>query len=152
MYALTLWQPWAEIIALGWKLVENRTWAPPYGVIGERIAIHAGKRWSRDAADAISTLTGEWFPRESVDLGAIIATAVVRGVARGVREVPDADQGRWWSGPVGWVLGDVRRITPVLCGGRQRLWRVPEEALARITSTCLESPVPCFCGQHEFPF
>lgn len=24
MYALTLWQPWAEIIALGWKLVENR--------------------------------------------------------------------------------------------------------------------------------
>ena len=27
--ALTLWQPWATLVALGIKRLENRSWKPP---------------------------------------------------------------------------------------------------------------------------
>ena len=43
MTALTLRQPWASLISSGGKLFESRTWAPPVPLIGQRIAIHAGK-------------------------------------------------------------------------------------------------------------
>lgn len=44
MKALTLWQPWASLIALGVKTIETRSWAAPKSLIGQRIAIHASKR------------------------------------------------------------------------------------------------------------
>lgn len=43
MKAITLKQPWASLVASGLKQVENRTWAVPRSIRGERIAIHAGK-------------------------------------------------------------------------------------------------------------
>ena len=47
MRALTLWQPWAWLVANGHKLVENRPWAPSPTALppGHRFAIHAGKRY-----------------------------------------------------------------------------------------------------------
>ena len=44
MKAITLWQPWASMVAMGLKQNETRSWAPPKALIGERIAIHAAKR------------------------------------------------------------------------------------------------------------
>lgn len=43
MKALTVRQPWASLIALGVKTIETRSWRAPKALIGERIAIHAGK-------------------------------------------------------------------------------------------------------------
>ena len=43
MQALTICQPYAELILRGAKLVENRTWWPPVQLIGQRFAIHSGK-------------------------------------------------------------------------------------------------------------
>lgn len=43
MRALTISQPWADLIASGEKWIENRPRLPPEKLIGERIAIHAGK-------------------------------------------------------------------------------------------------------------
>jgi hypothetical protein len=43
MKAITVWQPWASLIACGAKTFETRSWAPPLSVIGRRIAIHAAK-------------------------------------------------------------------------------------------------------------
>jgi hypothetical protein len=42
--ALTLWQPWASLIAAGAKPYEWRGWKAPAGMVGRRIAIHAGAR------------------------------------------------------------------------------------------------------------
>jgi hypothetical protein len=39
--ALTLWQPWASLVAIGAKLTETRDWAPPPKLLGKRLAIHA---------------------------------------------------------------------------------------------------------------
>jgi len=47
MKALTLWPEWAwAIIHLG-KDVENRTWHPPKNILGQRIALHAGRKVGR---------------------------------------------------------------------------------------------------------
>lgn len=43
MKGLTVIQPWPWAICYWGKPVENRTWAPPAALIGERFAIHAGK-------------------------------------------------------------------------------------------------------------
>lgn len=42
--AITIWQPWASLIAAGLKPYEFRTWPPPAALIGKRIAIHAAAR------------------------------------------------------------------------------------------------------------
>lgn len=47
MKALTVWQPWASLIAIGAKPYEFRGWKPPRSIIGQRIAIHAGARRMR---------------------------------------------------------------------------------------------------------
>jgi hypothetical protein len=43
MKAITVWQPWASLIAGGMKPYEFRRWEP-VGQVGQRIAIHAGAR------------------------------------------------------------------------------------------------------------
>lgn len=45
--AITIWQPWASLIAAGAKRYEFRSWAAPEWIIGQRIAIHAGSRKCR---------------------------------------------------------------------------------------------------------
>jgi ASCH domain-containing protein len=42
--AISLWQPWASLIALGVKRIETRSWPCPAKYIGERVLIHAAKR------------------------------------------------------------------------------------------------------------
>lgn len=44
MKAITLHQPWASLIACGAKPYETRSFPPPAGLIGRRIAIHAAAR------------------------------------------------------------------------------------------------------------
>jgi hypothetical protein len=44
MKALTVWQPWATLIAIGAKPYEFRGWQPPRSLLGQRLAIHAGAR------------------------------------------------------------------------------------------------------------
>lgn len=55
MKALSLWQPWASLIAHGIKTIETRSWPPPKSLIGQRIAIHAAKRWTRAERDLCLT-------------------------------------------------------------------------------------------------
>lgn len=61
--ALTIWQPWAQVIALGLKDVENRTWYPRgqagvdrLGAAGGWVLIHAGRLVNRNDLDAIMDL------------------------------------------------------------------------------------------------
>jgi hypothetical protein len=48
MKALTLWQPWASLVAAGLKQYETRHWQPPKSLIGCNIAIHAAMHWSKE--------------------------------------------------------------------------------------------------------
>jgi activating signal cointegrator 1 len=43
--AISLWQPWASLVAIGAKKFETRHWSTGYRGL---LAIHAAKRWTRD--------------------------------------------------------------------------------------------------------
>ncbi len=139
MPAITLHQPWASLIAHGIKKVETRSWPPPHSIIGERIAIHAGRTVvlapGRETVAAIADIygTGQWH--RGIPRGAVVATATLAraqkvsylrdGIAYGepcgqaipVDPYGDFTPGRWL-----WLLTDIRAIEPVPARGRQRLW------------------------------
>lgn len=84
MKAISLWQPWATWVALGWKTIETRRHARFRRLVGQRVAIHAAKKWDpkwRDLAESFlsneqlfSTINHEFmWPR-----GAIVCTVRVR--------------------------------------------------------------------------
>ena len=58
MKALSLWQPWASLIAAGVKKVETRHWPTAYR---GPIAIHAAKRLESDCGEELEGC----FRRES---------------------------------------------------------------------------------------
>lgn len=51
MKCISLYQPWASAIAYGWKTIETRTHERFRGLVGERIGIHAGKKWDKHALE-----------------------------------------------------------------------------------------------------
>jgi hypothetical protein len=92
MKAISLWQPWASLVAIGAKRIETRHWYPPDSVIGKRIYIHAAKRWTREEQEVCELepfnsvlqkhfgLDSEFPPlyRSILPLGALVGTAILR--------------------------------------------------------------------------
>lgn len=151
MLALTLVQPWAELIVRGPKRVENRTWQPHGLRVGGYLAIHAGKRLDADCwhgavetaicAGLLASLPvlakfdqtppkkrGDRFDPEKAYVQNAVPYSAIVGVARlaGVEREEPADGDPWWFGPVGWRLDDVVAIDPVPCSGAQGLWALDE--------------------------
>jgi hypothetical protein len=152
--ALSVLQPWASAIVTGPefvapdppKLIENRVWSPPKGVIGKRIWIHAAKRrddegyasaaklwpWLEELGASQKRIARRWgaeihygrFPNvHRLPTGAII------GCVR-VVDVVEAHASPWFVGPFGWVLSEARALKqPISCRGAQKLWRVPAQEL-----------------------
>jgi hypothetical protein len=140
MYALTVKQPWAEAIARHGKNVENRSRRPPAHLIGQRVAIHVGQAWDAWDAICADGLAPSDHPNLPPALlswmdiaeglggkappphaGRIIATArlacvVSKSVVGCDIHGPDfmagmiASRSPWFTGPVGWVLADVRPL------------------------------------------
>lgn len=115
MKLLTICQPYAHLIAIGEKPIENRTWATAYR---GPIAIHAGK--SREWLDH-DDLT-EW---PGMVFGAIVAVAQLADVVK-VDDLPAALIGHVHAnGPWCWVLTNVRRLAqPIAISGGLGLRRV----------------------------
>lgn len=98
--AITVWAPWAQLIATGGKDVENRPWPVPGSLVGEWVAIHVGKNhkeWKELRAKVLADDEGD-VPDEvwngllthygaadasgaqtPPDAGHIIALAYIRG-------------------------------------------------------------------------
>ena len=127
--AITLHRPWSFAVAHLGKDVENRGWRTNYRGL---LAIHGGTKWSNEAASRICEVAGN-YPLETAQ--GIVAVAKL--VDCHEAELDSVD-GRFfigccessWAMPTGfhWVLADVRPLPePVLCKGRQGLWRLPED-------------------------
>jgi hypothetical protein len=112
--AITLKNPWADLIARGGKDVENRTWMPHQGVT--RLLIHAGKAWD-DNAPSFSV----------VATSAIVAIADLAYACDTSRwtATRTCDCGEWaMPGQCHWRLVNVYALPePVPAKGRQGLWR-----------------------------
>ncbi len=118
MKAITICQPYADMIAKGEKVIENRTW--PTNLRG-RIAIHAGK--SREWLD-----DGDEVARPGMPFGAIVATAVLYDCQR-VEKLHADLQGRDdANGPWCFLLCDVQAFTePIPANGAQGFWEWAEK-------------------------
>lgn len=155
MKTISLWQPWASLIAIGAKRFETR--GRPTNVRG-RIAIHAAKKWLPDfvgprATDARFTAPLYRAGIRDVPLGAIVATAdlvacveidaepaeidLVTPSGRLVETIvippaePERSFGDYTPGRFAWVLRDVVRLArPVQMNGHQGWFDVPDNVIA----------------------
>ena len=131
LMALTLWRPWPDAVLYGGKLIENRTWAPPARLIGNRLAIHAGLKYDKQAVYDMVRLGLYMPPSEKMSPKSAIV-GVVTVVSAEVADIPDG-QDVWYAGDVPWILGDVVALRePVPCKGRQGLWRVPADVAGAV--------------------
>ena len=150
MYAITLHQPWATLIVLRMKNVETRSWPAPERLLGQVIAIHAGKRVVRRPGDRIERelrdrMSQAW--RRAIPAGAVVATATLAGMARveyvdpmtghtvhdnhteagcaaGRGRTPIDPWGDFSAGRWLWFLADVKALPkPIPAVGRQGFWR-----------------------------
>jgi hypothetical protein len=116
---LTLMQPWAWAICYAGKRIENRRWAPGQWAFGKRLAIHAGKKYDREADVFIKRLGFAPPGPDEIVRGAVVATARLAMLV-----TVSADP--WFFGPFGWQLEDVAVLPePIPCTGLQGLWRLP---------------------------
>ena len=120
MKALTIYQPFAKLILIGEKRVENRTWGTRHR--GD-LLIHAGKS---------KAFLGEAILPDGAPLefGAIIAKCFLSDCA----DISIIRAGRYdakypWLrdhqhaiGPFCWILKYIEPIEPIPCNGKQGLW------------------------------
>lgn len=132
--ALSIKQPWLYAIMELGKCVENRDWAPPDYIIGKRIALHASKGIDKDGAQAIARIASVDVPGD-LPLGCFLATAKVVGCITDTEILTitvDSDIDRWYGGPYGWLLDDIRKLEkPIPCPGQLGLWNIPDELLRK---------------------
>lgn len=156
--ALSLWQPYASLIAAGAKPFETRKWAPPWHLIGKRIAIHAAvRRPTRLGAAALFNLgvadalgRADWL--DGLPYGAVVCTAVLRGAYRTASwahhagapvavdavagptppraTIPTDPWGDYSPGRWCWHLVDIRPVDPpVPLKGRHGLFAIADDLI-----------------------
>ena|SRR3990172_4209670 len=124
LLALSVRQPWANLIVLGLKDIEIRTWATKYR---GRLLIHAGMTFDRVAM---------WrFPMEVVPRGAIIGSVKLADILRFTRQSwkeggdRHLDNGRFpLETAYAWILEDQWEFPePIPYKGALKLFRVDSE-------------------------
>lgn len=127
---LSLWQPYASLIAAGKKQYETRHWATSYRGL---VAIHAAKR--KVDSDGKALLADVAPDLNDLPLGAIVA--IVRlapcwimydGM---IQRQPELERkvGYWQPNRYAWELQDVRAIAPIHAVGKQGLSVIRDELL-----------------------
>lgn len=146
--ALSLWQPWASLVAAGVKRHETRHWATNYR---GRIAIHAAK--TLDLAGAPDPLCeavhGPYWAKD-LPRGVVVAVGVLTAcdpAERVADHLTPADRaaGNFARGRFAWRIERIQRvINPVPLIGRQGLFNwTPGGALDANLGPVLDHGVQC---------
>jgi activating signal cointegrator 1 len=141
MKAISLWQPWATLMASGAKRVETRGWPPHALKKGDLVAIHAAKLWAPAQRQLLGDLTfrkhleiaakrGLWDFADP-PLGCVVAIA---RFDRFEETHPFVDTlgeeerafGNYRLGRFAWIFDAVRPLQPIPLRGLQRIfnWQV----------------------------
>ena len=119
MKALSIQQPWAQLIVAGIKPIENRDWPTKFR---GPFLIHAGKR---EDTEGLMWLANKWLTLMSRESDAVIFADVIgramnkrlpKGGIIGTAEITDcvtAHPSPFFFGPHGFVIANAREITPV---------------------------------------
>ena len=145
--ALSLWQPWSSLMAIGAKKIETRSWSTPYRGL---IAIHAAKRFQemerlllgqtrffnaltadREPGDVIATAE----LADSLPLGCFVAVGRLNhciSTTHGAMFIPPKTDDEFWFGDYSedrfmWVFNEIWKLSaPVYSRGQQGLWTLEE--------------------------
>lgn len=132
MKAISLWQPWATLIAYGVKTIETRSWGTNYR---GPILIHAAKKLCYDVDEQlILAIENAGLKYEALPRGAFVCRATLfdcrpmdgadGDAADWVTALPALELrcGNYGPGRWGWMLKDIERFNPIPAVGRQGLW------------------------------
>jgi hypothetical protein len=126
MPVISLWTPWVNWAALGWKPIETRTHEKFKSLVGKRIGIHAALRWDKEALFAASDyLTRKQYKQSENFMrvgGAIICTARVAEHRLLTREDEYGALIECKTKRYGLFLEDVQTIEAIPCAGKQGIW------------------------------
>ena len=147
MKAITLHQPWASLIAAGYKQVETRSWPTTYR---GPIVIHAGRTSPAEGMtavdDALRAVSGQLLGTRVIDdlwrtvypLGCIVAVAdivdCVRMTEETIAEAGPLERalGDWRVDRYAWELANVRPIEPIVVRGAQGIWGLDAATSAEV--------------------
>ncbi|MBW4514606.1 MAG: ASCH domain-containing protein [Timaviella obliquedivisa GSE-PSE-MK23-08B] len=160
MKVLTLWQPWASLVACGTKRIETRRWGTEYRGL---VAIHAAKRQvENEVIEAIYTSLQHSTDQqktlskklsEPLPLGQVVAIANLtdclymidpkdprhtqhRWIDIEAQTPLERAVGNWQHGRYAWIFSDVLKLAhPVDFRGKQRLTALPTEIVELIENT-----------------
>lgn len=162
MKAISLWQPYATLIAIGAKQIETRSWRTSYRGL---LAIAATKKSPDSMAEilreepffselcrGLGECTGAQVERRLLN-GCVVAVcelAWCSPIGANTRPTNTAWQlgadywqltenefafGDYSRGRWAWLLKNIRALaTPIPCRGEQSLWDVPAATLAQINA------------------
>lgn len=140
--ALSLTQPWATLVFLGFKEYETRTWGPrpPPGLI----AIHAALKmpgYAKDLAGCNMVRGLLKCEPAALPLGAIVGVGFVSNVdkmgAHTAHGVSDQERrfGDWTAGRFAWRFDwALALFEPIPCKGALSLWKVPAEIAEQLVT------------------
>jgi activating signal cointegrator 1 len=146
--AISVWQPWASLLAHGIKVHETRSWAPSVAYIGKSFAICASKTTegldlfanpadgdytTRVAALRVLRLGGMDLHR--LPMGCIVGIGtLVKAVRTSAAEIDGTERslGDWTPGRWAWRFENMVRLAePIPVQGKQGIFRLPYDAGAK---------------------
>jgi hypothetical protein len=138
--ALTLRQPWASLVGIGWKLYETRSWRTAYR---GWLAIHAANGFPKECR---ALCYRQPFALALANAGFHNPDGLPRGQVIAVVKLTDCISTDTWQPPKGsnerdfgdyspdrwaWKLENVQRIaTPFAAKGALGIWRLPIQITA----------------------
>jgi hypothetical protein len=129
MKAITIQEPWAWLVAAGYKDIENRVWQTSYR---GPLLIHAGKQIDPDyeayAEEIFRKRRIQLPPKEKIPTGGLIA--IVQLV-----DCVTHSNSSWFGGPYGFVLRSAKLIPFIPYRGQQRFFEVPDSLLDGLVQT-----------------
>lgn len=146
MKAISLWQPWASLIACGVKPYETRHWAPPRELIGQRIAIHAAKKIGPENRQFSEDLMyGQYGLADDADAGFALADKL----SGSMKGIPDELMGIFGMAamPVGCLVCTATLDAAFQLGEKADGTAVPA---ASVVKRLVSRPMPdCFTVRYD---
>ena len=138
MKALTLHQPWASLLALGFKPDETRSWRTKHR---GPLAIHASVAITEQARQAADNehvhafllskgLTFDTLPRGCFIGHCHVVDVVPTAAVRQQRTAAQLATGDYGPRRYAWLIQHPGVMPAVECKGGQRLWNVPGELVS----------------------
>lgn len=152
MKAISLWQPWASLMAIGAKTIETRHWPTHYRGL---LAIHAAKRkvwhelesyihkpiFQKALWPVLPEPWGNSTLINSLPFGAIVGVVEVFDCQPTERLVHTAlppeeiEFGNWGINRFGWLTRNARKCRePIFCYGRQGFWNLNQKLIDDINA------------------